>query len=290
MEARRGGGVALLTFDDAHGSISRVASPVLKAQGIPAVVLVVTGTVLGTADPFPAWLFVLRDKRSILEEAAAAPLLSHRLIARVVATSGFPSLTGLLSQPLAMLVGVFRETLSQAELDELAEMVAAYPGLGRGTMAEAEIQKLMRLGFIELGAHSVTHRSFTRLTNREIEAEVAGSVAAVAELCGKPASSLPFAYPYGAVTPHAVRFVSQTCRAGFTCHARPITVWDRAATLPRINLDGDALRNTERGSPATRILALTREKMRLHLTSHLVKLVSTNSCATVLATDDHAPG
>ena len=268
IERRQDGGVALLTFDDAYGSVSRVALPVLRAHGLPAVVFVVAGTTLGNADPFPIWLFVLRDKRSLLEKAVAARLLTHRHVARVVAKSGLSSLTELLSQPLAIVVGAFRAALHQANLDELAEIVAIC--LGRVTMTGPEIQKLMRLSFIELGAHSVTHRSFSLLNNQEIEAEVARSVAAVAELCGKPSSSLPFAYPYGAVTPHAVQYVSRTCRAGFTCHGRPITAWDSAATLPRINLDGNAMRNAKKGSPAAHILCLA-EKMRLCLHACMLK-------------------
>ncbi|SDR64027.1 Polysaccharide deacetylase [Rhizobiales bacterium GAS113] len=272
MERRRDSGVALLTFDEAYRSVSRVAFPVLKAVGIPAVVFVVTGAVLGAADPFPIWLLMLRDKRSILEEAAAAPLRSHRLVARVMAKSGFGSLAELLSQPLAISVEAFREALTQAELDELAEAVAAWPGLGRVTMDKAEIHKLMQCGLIELGAHSVSHRSFARLSNQEVEAEVAASIAAVADLCGRPPSALPFAYPYGAVTTHAARYVGRTCRAGFTCHARPITTLDPAATLPRINLDRDAIRNSERRSRTTRILALTQEKMRLHMHPRMLRL------------------
>ncbi|SEF14537.1 Polysaccharide deacetylase [Rhizobiales bacterium GAS191] len=272
MERRRDRGVALLTFDDAYQSVGRVAFPVLKAEGIPAVVFVVAGTTFRIADPFPIWLLMLRDKRSILEEATAAPLVSHRLICRVIFGSSFASLAELLSQPLGIPVEAFRETLSQAELDELAEVVAALPGLGRVTMDEADIRALMQCGLIDLGAHSVTHRSFARLSGQEIEAEVAGSIAMVAELCGSLASSLPFAYPYGAVTTHAARYVSRTCRAGFTCHARPITALDSPATLPRINLDSDAIRASKKGSTATYISALAHERLRPHLRSSLVKM------------------
>jgi peptidoglycan/xylan/chitin deacetylase (PgdA/CDA1 family) len=139
-------------------------------------------------------------------------------------------------------------------------------------MTEADVLELMSSGVVDLGAHSLTHRSFTRLSDGEIEAEIGGSVATLSELCGSPSSSLPFAYPYGAVTAHAASYVSRTCRAGFTCHARPVTPLDLAATLPRINLDSEAIRNAENGSTATHILALVRENVHLRLRSSLFTL------------------
>ena len=47
----------------------------------------------------------------------------------------------------------------------------------------------------EIGSHGRTHRSFTRLTPSEQEAELAGSRAAIAEHLGR--SPATFAYPYG---------------------------------------------------------------------------------------------
>jgi peptidoglycan/xylan/chitin deacetylase (PgdA/CDA1 family) len=272
MERRHEGGVALLTFDDAYCSVSRVALPVLKARGIPATVFVITGSLRREADPFPIWLQLLRDRRGVLEKPAAASLLPHRLVRRVLAKSGFGTLFELLAQPLEIPTSSFRDALTQAELEEVAEAVAALPGVGRVTMTEADVLELVSSGIVDLGAHSLTHRSFARLSDWEIEAEIGGSVATLSELCGSPSSSLPFAYPYGAVTAHAARCVSRTCRAGLTCHARPLTAFDSAATLPRINLDGDAIRNCARGSLTTHILALTRERMRLHLPTAILRL------------------
>ena len=277
IERRHDGNVALLTFDDAYRSVSRVALPVLKAEAVPAVVFVVTGTLFDNADPFPIWLQALRDRKSILEEAAAASLLSDRAIRRVITKSGFATLAELLSRPLGIPTEAFRQTLTQGDLDEIAAAVAALPGIGKMTMTEADIRQLMSSGLVELGAHSVSHRSFAMLADQEIEEEIAGSVAMVAELSGKLPSLLPFAYPYGAVTARAAHYISRTCRAGFTCHARPITRLDPVATLPRVNLDGNAIRNCGSGSLATHLLALTREKMHLHLRSRLAKFAQVGS-------------
>lgn len=262
MSERRGGAVALLTFDDGYRSFRDHALPLLSAKGIPVVVTLVSGPLRHSGDPFPLWLHVVRDKLSALPPEICAPFASHPYVKRVVGTSGFPSLGDLLEQPLGIPNEAFRTALAQSQLEELAEIVAGIPGLGRATMTEADIKSLS--GAVEFGAQSVTHRSFARLSNHEIEMEITNSLAYIAELTGKPAASLPFAYPYGAVTTYAERVVRHSCRAGFTCHGRPVNTLDPVSTLPRINLDEAAIKNASSGGPADHLLALAREKIKLH--------------------------
>lgn len=262
MSEHRGGAVALLTFDDGYRSFRDCALPLLTAQGVPAVVTLVAGTLRCPGDPFPLWLHLLRDNHGALEQEACAPFVAHPHVRRVVAVSGFPSLLDLLAQPIGIPSEAFRTTLTQPQLDELAEIVAGIPGLGRVTLTEADIEGLNDT--VEFGAQSVTHRSFVHLTNQEIEIEVTSSLASISELTGKPAASLPFAYPYGAVTTYAERVVRRVCRAGFTCHSRPVTPLDSAFFFPRINLDSATIRNATSGGPATHLLSLVREKMKLH--------------------------
>ncbi|MCX7177136.1 MAG: hypothetical protein NT159_25105 [Proteobacteria bacterium] len=262
MAEHRGGAVVLLTFDDGYRSFRDCALPLLTAQGIPTVITLVSGALRCPGDPFPLWLHTVRDHPGALEQAACAPFVSHPHVRRVVAASGFPSLRDLLAQPLGVPSEAFRTSLTHNQLEELAEIVAGIPDLGRVTMTEADIKGLS--GLIEFGAQSVTHRSFALLTNREIELEVTNSAASISELSGKPAGSLPFVYPYGAVTTYAERVVRSVFRAGFTCHSRPLTALDHASSFPRINLDGEAIRNATSGGAVADLLSLAREKLKLH--------------------------
>jgi peptidoglycan/xylan/chitin deacetylase (PgdA/CDA1 family) len=115
----------------------------------------------------------------------------------------------------------------------------------------------------------VTHRAFVGLANAEIEHEITESTKALSDLTGKRPAALAFAYPYGFVTAHAAAMVARTCRAGFTCHARPISMIDRDATLPRFNLDrhlSDKLR-AERAASAA--FASARECVLLYARTDL---------------------
>ena len=266
MERRRDGGVALLTFDDACKSVLRTASPILSAEKVPAVVFVITGATFGDRDPFPIWLHVLRDRKHLLKEGTSAPLLSHPLINRVLASCGSISLDQLLLRPLSASTEAFWKVLTSPQLRQLAEIVASLPGFGRATMDEKELCELTQPGKnIEVGAHSVTHRSFSHLGNSEIYAELTLAAQTIANWSGKPPSSLPFAYPYGAVTAYAARLVSSIYRAGFTCHSRPLSMFDPAATLPRINLDSSTMDIAQERDSVTRLMALVGEKVKLHI-------------------------
>jgi peptidoglycan/xylan/chitin deacetylase (PgdA/CDA1 family) len=263
MSERRGGAVALLTFDDGYRTVRDLALPELAVRGVPAVVFLVSSTLRRPGDPFPHWLHVMRDNREALGREACAPLASHPHATRVVAASGFASLDALLAQPLGVPTEAFRTCLTQAQLDELGDIVAGLPGLGRVTMTEADIKGLT--GAVEFGVHSVTHRSFALLEEREIEFEVSESAAIVSQLTGEPPDSLPFAYPYGAVTEYAERTVRRVYRAGFTCQNRPVSLLDSASTLPRINLDAMALRNATAQGPAAHLVSSVRERVKRYV-------------------------
>jgi len=169
----------------------------------------------------------------------------------------------LLAQPLGIPTEAFRTALTQAQLEELAEIVAGLPRLGRLTMNETDIRDLT--GPVEFGAHSATHRSFALLEKREIEFEVNDSAAFLSELTGKPANALPFAYPYGAVTEYAERVVRNVCRAGVTCQSRPVAYFDSASSLPRINLDATALRTATQGRPVAHLISSVRDKLKRYV-------------------------
>ncbi len=72
-----------------------------------------------------------------------------------------------------------------------------------------EISELDSYG-IEFGSHTRTHQDLTKLTLEEIESEVVGSKAAIADVLGR--ETMTFAYPFG----RSNRAARQIAKANFT--------------------------------------------------------------------------
>jgi peptidoglycan/xylan/chitin deacetylase (PgdA/CDA1 family) len=97
---------------------------------------------------------------------------------------------------------------------------------GRALVAWDDVDELHELGF-EIGAHTRTHPNLRNLAPEQVEAEVAGSRADLAERLGSPPRA--FAYPYGkwsdvaADAAERAGFASAvTVDAGRNCAATPL--------------------------------------------------------------------
>jgi len=97
---------------------------------------------------------------------------------------------------------------------------------GRAILAWDDVDELHELGF-EIGAHTRTHPNLKNLAPEQVEAEVAGSRADLAERLGSPPRA--FAYPYGkwsdvaADAAERAGFASAvTAEAGRNCAATPL--------------------------------------------------------------------
>jgi peptidoglycan/xylan/chitin deacetylase (PgdA/CDA1 family) len=97
---------------------------------------------------------------------------------------------------------------------------------GRALVAWDDVEELREIGF-EIGAHTRTHPNLRNLAPEQVETEVAGSRADLAERLGSPPHA--FAYPYGKwseTAAHAARragFSSAvTVRPGRNCAATPL--------------------------------------------------------------------
>lgn len=259
LSERRLGGVALLTFDDAYCSIREIAGPLLAKEKVPATVFVITGA-LDQADPLENALMVLRDSGNF---AASKDRALH---AKILETCGLSN-EALLAKPFKEFARIVTTALSSAEQADLAAAITTAQAGRRMTMTAHEVRDLPRQGMWSLGAHSVSHRSFSALPPAQVAEEILSSVRKVAELAGLDSKDVPFAYPYGAHTVQAARLVSQVCLAGFTCAYRPVSALDTRALLPRYNLDLRRATSALAQQSAPSWKVVLRERALLHARS-----------------------
>ena len=110
------------------------------------------------------------------------------------------------------------------------------------TLGKEELKALSANPFVSYGAHTVSHRGIARLSASDAEAEIAGSLEAIAVIAGSAPKT--FAYPYGDARSFAPRErqtlkhlgvdIAVTTRPGTL---RPEMAADMTA-LPRISLNG----------------------------------------------------
>jgi peptidoglycan/xylan/chitin deacetylase (PgdA/CDA1 family) len=215
---------AVLTFDDGYADVLAKARPILERYGCPATVFLVTG-VIGNSCAF--WWDEL--SRIILETLLLPTELEIEIAGRVHRwqTDGRP--TGSAKDGSGDRLAVTREQLHD-ELWQLLRPLEPEPrwelltrlctwagveiearSVHRPLTAE-EVRRLAEPGFIDIGAHTVTHPALALLDEAKQRSEIEGSRAACEELIGEPIHS--FAYPFGDFDDAAVACVRDS---GFAC-------------------------------------------------------------------------
>lgn len=120
-------------------------------------------------------------------------------------------------------------------------VVFAVPGrIGRADhMSVAELRTLSDLG-VEIGSHTMTHRSVTGLSPRELAAELGDSRKAIEDITGRAVHS--FAYPFGTLRDFGPREAEALRQAGyrlaFTSQHGALAVGQDPMMLPRIKIEG----------------------------------------------------
>lgn len=181
----------VLTFDDGFLDNIELALPVLERYGFPATIFLTTG-VTGSART----LWPSRLVRALMETQATEvryrgetfPLGDMAARGKVSARLQAMIKQGDASDP-AGAVTVIEEQLGVG-ID-----AGVAPDSPFAMMGPEHIDRGLRSGLIEFGAHSVTHPLLSALGDERIETEVGGSVDAVSRLTGRPCRS--FAYPNG---------------------------------------------------------------------------------------------
>jgi peptidoglycan/xylan/chitin deacetylase (PgdA/CDA1 family) len=99
-------------------------------------------------------------------------------------------------------------------------------------LAPAQIREMAACG-IEVGSHGISHRRMSQLDDRELQAELHDSRAALEDILGQPVRHL--AYPYGDVddrTKRAVRAAGYT--AAFAVNSGPLGLRDDPFEIRRV--------------------------------------------------------
>lgn len=131
-----------------------------------------------------------------------------------------------------------------------------------GYLNEAQLRELASAGF-EIGSHGLDHRAWTELGDPELEAETAGSRAALESIVGRPV--LATGIPFGAYDRRVLRAIA---RAGYE-RAYSSDGWPRlssAAPTPRYSVRSDtdlpALRAAMLAGASLRQRAAREAKLR----------------------------
>jgi peptidoglycan/xylan/chitin deacetylase (PgdA/CDA1 family) len=136
---------------------------------------------------------------------------------------------------------VIRDAAPIFERHRIPYVVYIVPGrIGRADhMSVAELRTLADLG-VEIGSHTMTHRSVTQLSARVLAEELLGSKKAIEDITGRAVTS--FAYPFGTLRDFDRRTADALSEAGyrlaFTSQHGALTSGQDAMMLPRVKIEG----------------------------------------------------
>lgn len=136
---------------------------------------------------------------------------------------------------------VIRDAAPIFERHRIPYAVYVVPGrIGRPEhMSVAELRTLADLG-VEIGSHTMTHRSVTQLSPRALAEELVGSKKAIEDITGRAVTS--FAYPFGTLRDFDRRTADALREAGyrlaFTSQHGALAAGQDAMMLPRVKIEG----------------------------------------------------
>jgi len=194
----------VITFDDGYLDNLRVAAPILAEHGLSAIVYLATGLVERQETPWVDRLYVMFRHRTC-----------HELQLPEVDGAAHLTLTqpGEIGRAYERLGGVLVDAGSGDREDVLAEVERQLqpsvpaPEL---TMNWDDVRRLRdEYPKIEIGAHTRNHFDLTRLEERELVGQLAGSVDDLERELGRAPEH--FSYPYGRMNDR-VREAVRACR------------------------------------------------------------------------------
>jgi peptidoglycan/xylan/chitin deacetylase (PgdA/CDA1 family) len=227
---------AAFTLDDGNRNNAEHALPVFERHGAPFTVFVAQGFAERTHTLW--WETVAeilgREREITFDFGAGAETLD--------VGSGAKKFDAF--DRFSAFVGHFDEQTAVASINRCARTLGVEPLeiTAKLTMDEAELASLARHPLATLGAHTVSHRAVSRLTDEEARAEMAHSADWIEALAGR--RPVEIAYPYGYRQAVGQRDQDIASALGFTVGVttRPGTLsaasMARPTGLPRISLNG----------------------------------------------------
>jgi peptidoglycan/xylan/chitin deacetylase (PgdA/CDA1 family) len=227
LPARR---TAVITFDDGYVDVLASGRPVLEKHGCPATMFLCPGLI---GDPSAFWWDTVT--RIFLDTAT----LPERL--ELPTSGGLRSWTvpAIRRESVHIEVWAALRTAGHTERREMLDRLADWAGVPADApeadrcMTEAQCAEFLAPGFIDAGAHTMTHPSLPSISDAEKATEIEDSIRGSSALFGRPVTT--FAYPYGDADDATVRVASRFRLAG-ACTTQPSCVGGRAdrMRLPRL--------------------------------------------------------
>lgn len=216
--------VAVVTFDDGYADVLDAARPVLERHTCPATVFLMTAAI---GDDRGFWWDELS---SLVFEPSSLPLeLRIDIAGRPYGWRTDGRLTNAANDEVRDGLVVTREQLhyelwrllrplDPESRSDLLLRLCTWAGAEVETksmhrpLSAEEVHRLVAPGFIDIGAHTVTHPQLSLLDDAGQRGEIEGSRRACEELVGRPIDT--FAYPFGDFDDSAAASVRD---CGFAC-------------------------------------------------------------------------
>jgi peptidoglycan/xylan/chitin deacetylase (PgdA/CDA1 family) len=184
---------AVITFDDGLQNNYDVAFPILREEGLPATIFLVTGMV-NSGDT----IWYCRLNRALAEtnktslEWNGSRFDLSGPIPKVIASSTIQARLKEFAHP--QLLGELRKIILDLDDDPDCPIEVGSPFR---IISYDAIKEMAASGLIEFGAHTHSHAILSLLSPKERYDEIARSIKAIHELTGRPCEL--FAYPNGRV-------------------------------------------------------------------------------------------
>lgn len=178
-----------LTFDDGYIDVYRYAYPILKRHGIPFTVNVSTGFPDGTVI---LWWYLLEEL-----------LLKHEHLTFEINGKGYTYHFANQREKYFAFREIRDLILDSTKTDFIKKMKKIFGPLkidlfqrtGELSLTWDQIREMSRDPLVTIGAHTVNHKPFVKLTAEKIRQEIQGSVARIEDQIGKKVEH--FSYPFG---------------------------------------------------------------------------------------------
>jgi peptidoglycan/xylan/chitin deacetylase (PgdA/CDA1 family) len=247
-------GTVGITFDDGYAEMLACVKPLLINRQVPATVFATPGY-LGREF---WWEELHRIVHSVPWPEELKLSIGKRRHRWTIPESDRAGTRRKIIHELEVLLEPLSETERRNVFDQLRDLLGVSTGPGEviRSMTVDEILEVSRDGLIDIGSHSMTHRSLAGLPDYDQQLEIKESRDRLEEILGRPVSG--FSYPHG-VCSGEVRARVQQAGYRFACGSYNDVVHRRSDTfhLPRFwipDWDGEMfeswLRKWLRVSPA----------------------------------------